>query len=140
MPVRKLALALCIAGAALASPGHAGTLFADLGEKPGLERIVDTMVTISAADPRIADKFEDTNLTRLKGMIVAHLCHLTGGGCTYTGGNMRTVHKGLHLEMRHFNAVVENLQTAMDRSNVPFSAQNRLLAILAPMQRDVVSR
>ena len=33
-----------------------------------------------------------------------------------------------------------NLQTAMDGERVPFAAQNRLLAKLAPMQRAVVER
>jgi hemoglobin len=35
---------------------------------------------------------------------------------------------------------VENLQWAMDKEGVAFRAQNRLLAILAPMHRTVVTR
>lgn len=41
---------------------------------------------------------------------------------------------------KDFNALVENLQWAMDKEGVPFAVQNRLLAKLAPMQRKVVER
>ncbi len=35
------------------------------------------------------------------------------------------------------NALVEQFQYAMDKHNVPFSAQNELLAKLAPMYRQI---
>lgn len=38
------------------------------------------------------------------------------------------------------NALVENLQAAMREAAVPFGAQNRLLARLAPMSDKVVTR
>jgi hemoglobin len=42
--------------------------------------------------------------------------------------------------MADMNALVENLQTAMREAGVPFAAQNRLLAKLAPMSCHVVKR
>ena len=36
-----------------------------------------------------------------------------------------------------FNALVEQFQFAMDKHNVPFSAQNKMLAKLAPMYREI---
>jgi hemoglobin len=39
----------------------------------------------------------------------------------------------------NFNALVEVLQTSMDAKKIPFSAQNRLLAQLAPMHRDIIT-
>ena len=36
-----------------------------------------------------------------------------------------------------FNALVEDFQVAMDKHNIPFSSQNKLLAKLAPMYRDI---
>jgi hemoglobin len=32
------------------------------------------------------------------------------------------------------------LQFAMDKNQVPFSTQNKLLAVLAPMHRDIITR
>jgi len=39
-----------------------------------------------------------------------------------------------------FNAVAEDLQTAMERTGLPYWTQNRLMALLAPMQRDIVTQ
>ncbi|HSF13373.1 MAG TPA: group 1 truncated hemoglobin, partial [Erythrobacter sp.] len=65
---------------------------------------------------------------------------LLGAGCEYTGRDMRAAHAGLGATKADLNALVENLQTAMREADVPFAAQNRLLAKLAPMSKDVVER
>jgi len=60
--------------------------------------------------------------------------------CRYTGHSMEATHKGLHLTNANFNALVEDLQTAMDSCNIPFATQNRFLTRLAPVQHQVVTR
>lgn len=122
-------------------PGaKAGSLYADLGEQPGIERLVAKAMTIWNADPRVGPTFEDTNLTRFKRMLAEQICNITGGGCSYSGRSMADAHKGLHLATVQFNALAEDLQTAMEQLDLSYSVQNRLLALLAPMYRDVVSR
>ncbi len=120
--------------------GQAATLYADLGAKSGVERLVEQSIAIWTKDPRIASTFEETNLVRFKQKLAEQLCQVSEGGCAYTGQNMHDAHKGLHLDTRQFNILVEDLQQAMDRLVIPFSTQNRLLAVLAPMYRDVVSK
>ena len=39
-----------------------------------------------------------------------------------------------------FNALAEDLQVAMERTGVPPRFQNKLMARLAPMQRDIVTK
>jgi hemoglobin len=39
-----------------------------------------------------------------------------------------------------FNALVEDLQKAMSERGIPFRAQNKLLAKLAPLHRDIEHR
>lgn len=131
--------ALMLAATLLAAPARAGTLYDDLGERAGLTRIVDGMVHRALLDPRIKETFDDANIERLQGLLVLQFCVLTGGPCRYPGRDMRTAHADLHLAPRHFNAMVETLQDAMDAEGVPFWTQNRLLALLAPMHRDVVA-
>ena len=119
---------------------NAETLFDDLGGRPGLERLADTSLKLWLADPRVGPTFEDTDLDRFKRLLVEQLCTITGGGCTYSGHTMKEAHRGLHLATNQFNALAEDMQTAMEQMNIRYSAQNRLLALLAPMQRDVVTR
>ena len=141
--LRALFLSAGLAGALTlpaAGAAAAGTLYADLGGQAGITRIVHELFANATADPRIAHDFENINLDWLRPRVVLQICALTGGPCKYTGRDMRAAHKGLHLATFDFNAFAEDLQIAMDRAGVPFSTQNRLLAILAPMHRDIVTR
>lgn len=108
--------------------------------KAGVDRIVDQVVDLSVADPRISEIFKSHDMVRLRRTLKEQFCYILGGGCDYTGRDMATAHKDMGLQNADFNALVEHLQTAMDREKVPFRAQNRFLAKLAPMQRQTVER
>ena len=108
--------------------------------RDGLQRISNDFVERDVKDVRIKDVFAAADLVRLKRTFAEQLCYLLDGGCAYTGRDMASAHKGMGLQNADFNAVVENLQHAMDDEHVPFRAQNVLLAKLAPMQRAVVER
>ena len=67
------------------------------------------------------------------------LCQLSGGPCVYKGPDMKTAHADRDTTRAQFNALVEVLQVSMDARGIPFTRQNQLLALLAPMHRDVVN-
>ncbi len=118
----------------------ARTLYEALGGEPVMSRVVIRMVDRASIDPRIAHTFDNTNLDRLKRLLVQQICNLTGGGCPVRERTMGAAHAHLELTELHFNALVEILQDAMDRERIPFHTQNRLLALLAPMKREIVTR
>jgi hemoglobin len=126
---------------ALATPLWAqDALFDDMGRQPGINKLVDVSVDNYLADPRIKDVFSESNIDRIRAELKDQFCVVAGGPCRYTGHSMEATHKGLHLTNANFNALVEDLQTAMDSCNIPFATQNRFLARLAPMQHQVVTR
>ena len=45
----------------------------------------------------------------------------------------------MDITKAHFNALVEVLQAAMAAQGIAFAQQNRLLALLAPMHRDIIT-
>ena len=110
------------------------------GGQEGIRRIVDRLVNLSTRDPRIEAIFRNHDMVRLRRTLFEQVCHLLAAGCTYTGRDMKAAHKGMGLTRADLNALVENLQQAMRENKVPFAAQNRLLAKLAPMERHVVER
>jgi hemoglobin len=118
------------------TPRHA--LYAALGERAGIERLATDFVARLKADRRIGAAFKDSNANHLAGQLRDQLCELAGGPCTYDGPSMKQVHAGMAIDKRQFNALVEVLQDAMDAQRLPFAVQNRLLARLAPMHRDIV--
>ena len=126
---------------ALTAPAMAETtLYEDLGGKSGLDRMVDASVDNYLSDPRIKDIFSESNIDRIRAELKDQFCQLAGGPCVYKGHDMVVTHKGLHLTNANFNALVEDLQDAMTKCDIPFATQNRLLALLAPYQHQVVTR
>jgi len=123
-----------------AAPYDGAGLVRDFGGREGIARIAARMVDLSEADPRIAAIFAAHDMVRLKRTLGEQFCYLLGAGCDYSGRDMRTAHAEMGITKADMNALVENLQTAMREAGVPFSAQNRLLAKLAPMSGDIVER
>lgn len=125
----------------LASPALADDpLYADMGGKPGIDRLVDASVQLYLTDDRIKAIFDESNIDRIRAELKDQFCMVAGGPCAYTGHSMEATHKGLHLTNANFNALVEDLQVAMEAQGMAFSVQNRFLARLAPMQRLVVTQ
>ncbi|WP_445939862.1 group I truncated hemoglobin [Pseudomonas sp.] len=139
--MRSLLLVVVLTLAACAQqPPKDDNLYRDLGEQAGITRIVEGMLLNIAGDPRIVRHFENIDIVRLRDKLVEQICVEAGGPCTYTGDSMEESHKGQNLTPSDFNALVENLQDAMSAQGVPMSAQNRLLARLAPMRAQVIDR
>lgn len=127
-------LAAALAGAAEAPP----SLYAALGERAGIERLMQDFVVRLKADRRIGHHFRDSNPGHLAGQLRDQVCELAGGPCRYDGPSMRQAHEGMEIARRDFNALVEVLQDTMDAAALPFAVQRRLLARLAPMHREIV--
>ncbi len=123
-----------------AEPIKGDKVFKAFHGRPGIDRIIDDFVGRISTDPRIAARFTGANLTRLRLELKDQVCYLTGGPCAYTGQDMKSAHAGMGLMNKDFNALAEDLQKSMDKEKVPFPAQNRLLARLAPMQHAIVTR
>ncbi|MBG7619938.1 group 1 truncated hemoglobin [Herbaspirillum sp. AP02] len=141
--IARAAAALALAGtlgAAQAQTPPDDSLYRALGGLPVLQKVVDDFMANMLADRRIKHTFAESNIERVKQKLVEQFCQLSGGACVYTGDPMREVHQGLKLSNADFNALVEDLQLAMDANGIPSHTQNRLLALLAPMQRETVSR
>ncbi|PHZ86279.1 group I truncated hemoglobin [Paremcibacter congregatus] len=122
------------------TPGQAETLYDKIGGQAAITQVVTRTLDLSLQDPRIKHTFARSKMDRLAKHISDQVCQLTGGPCIYTGVTMKKAHVGLELTTLHFNALVENLQQAMREANIPTATQNKLLALLAPMHRDVVEK
>lgn len=115
-------------------------LFQKLGGKPGITKIVDDFMPLVMADERINTFFAKTDQVKLKEMLVDQFCELAGGPCKYKGRDMSDAHEGMGVRTNHFNALAEDLQIAMEKNDIPSSVSNQLVAMLAPMQRPIVTK
>lgn len=115
-------------------------VFHDFGEKDGLVALVDDFMVNLVNDPRTRPFFADSDQKHVKEELVDQFCVILGGPCTYTGKGMKEAHAKLVINEAQFNALVEDLQVAMDKHGISFRSQNKLLEKLAPMHREVVNR
>lgn len=128
-----------------AAPAPAG-LYAALGGKAGIDRVVADFILRLQRHPRLGAHFKAVKPGPFRDSLAEQLCWMTGGPCVFQGADRRDMHadmQGIHADLRigkaDFNALVETLQDAMDAQGIPFAQQNRLLALLAPLHRDIVT-
>ena len=148
-PALVLAASVCVACPAVAQTSAVTTakmpamassaLFDTFGGKAGLVKLMDDFMVRLLADPRTGPHFKPANQQRVKEQLVDQFCFVMGGPCVYKGADMKSAHAELDITKSDFNALVEVLQQTMDAQGIAFSAQNQLLAKLAPMHRDVIT-
>jgi hemoglobin len=116
----------------------AETLYEQIGGRDVLVKAIDELVAIMEEDDRINFTFAETDIPKFKQLLVDQLCEITGGPCKYQGRSMKESHEKMNVDNAMFNALAEDLYIAFDRVKVPYRVQNQVMALLAPMQRDIV--
>ena len=134
------ASSLFATGTALAqTAAPADQLYQSFGEKAGLVLLMDDFMARLLADPRTGPHFKPADQQRVKEQLVEQLCALSGGPCIYKGADMQSSHANLDIKKSDFHALVEVLQQSMDAKGIAFREQNKMLALLAPMNRDIIT-
>ncbi len=115
-------------------------LFETFGGREGLTAIMDDVMPRWLQNPRTRPFFENSDQQRIKLQLVEQFCVIMKGPCEYSGRTMAEAHRGMNVNEGAFYALVEELQLTLNAKKVPFAAQNRLIAALAPMHRDIIDK
>jgi hemoglobin len=116
------------------------SLYVRMGGQAVIDAVVADTIDRTAADPHMNQSFDGTNIKRIKRMLAEQICDLSGGPCHYSGDTMRQVHAGHHISEAEFYGLVQMLRNALIVHHVRLRERNELLALLAPMKRDVVEK
>ena len=114
------------------------SLYDRLGGQPAITAVVDDFISNVASDLRINARFANANIPRLKMRLVELIAAGSGGPQKYTGRDMKSAHQGMNITVAEFGALVEDLGKSLDKFKVPAKEKGELLAILGPMQGDIV--
>lgn len=114
------------------------TLYERLGGQGAIQAVVTKFISNVGADKRINGYFAKADLKQLNRLLVEQVCQASGGPCTYSGRDMKTTHKGMKVTTAAFNALVEDLVSALDTFNVGKQEKDELLGVLGPMKKDIV--
>lgn len=112
-------------------------LYQALGERAGIETMVEDLLYLIVEDERIAFQFKGIDVAHFHRQLSDQICELSGGPCLYTGREIRESHSAMAITETQFNALTENLILAMEQNRIPTGAQNRLLALLVPLHQDI---
>ena len=149
MNARSAALAAALVAAAAllaftlsntAAVSRTRSLYDRLGGETAIAAVVDDFVKNVAADKRINGFFAKANIDLLKVRLTKQICQASGGPCVYTGRDMRSAHAGMGIRNKDFNALVQDLGKSLKKFKVPAKEQKELVALLAPMRKDIVTR
>jgi hemoglobin len=115
-------------------------VFQHFGGKAGISKVIDDFLVIWQADPRISQRLADADVERLGALLKEQITQLTGGPAVYSGKDMHSAHAQMGLRNVDFNALAEDLQLSMEKNGIASRDQNKLLAMLAPMQKQIVTK
>lgn len=132
-------LCLLLAPPLAAAPAADDRVYQALGAQPGIRALVDDFFDRLQADARTEPFFRGVDRRRLVEKLSEQICEEAGGPCRYSGKDMVRAHEDMRIRKADFNAVVEVLQQSMEARGIAFAVQNRLLARLAPMHRDIIN-
>ncbi len=122
------------------TPTHVDdSLYRALGGQAGVTRLADDLAPRLMADRRIGEFFKSSSQQHLKETLAQQFCQVSGGGCGYAGPAKKIVRQDMGITKGDFNALVELLQFSMEDQGIPFNTQNRLLARLGPMHREIIN-
>jgi hemoglobin len=120
------------------APAADKPLFERLGGLPAITAVVEEFVNRTTTDPRIKQRFFNTDAVQLKKFLVEFVASASGGGVKYTGRDMTSAHAGMDLVDEEFGALVENLVAALNKFNVPEREKGELLGALGPLKPQIV--
>jgi hemoglobin len=140
IPLAAAVLALTLGACGQMEMKKDASLYDRLGGKPAITAVVDDFVGNVAADSAINRRFANADIPHLKMELVNQICQATGGPCTYTGKDMVSAHKGMHISDAEFNALVGDLVKSLDKFKVPEKEKGELLSALGGMKPAIVGQ
>ena len=135
---RLLLLLLLTTGLTACQNTPEPSLYEEIGGTQTLDKVFGLAVNRIYNDPRLAPHFEGVPRNHLRKMLTEQTCALIEGPCTYTGKRMQESHQERNVTTAEFYAVVEHVQQAMRLIGLSYQQENRILAALAPLKRDIV--
>lgn len=126
----------------------AATLYDRLGGESAIAAVVDTFVSLAAADAELnftrqgtANEWEATpeNVELLKTRLVQFVGGATGGPQAYEGQDMATAHTGMEITNEEFDRLAGHLGAALDAYDVPEAEKSELFAIVETTRSAIVA-
>ena len=115
------------------------SLYERLGGMPGITALIIEFGGRTRSDPRIKDRFFNTDAENLRRLVIEFFCVTTGGPCQYSGRDMESSHARMDLVEEEVDAFIEDLGGALDKLKVPDQDKAELLGLMEPLKPEMVA-
>lgn len=127
----------------MAISAQEASLYKRLGGYDALAAVTDDFIGRLATDKNLGKFFvglSNDSKTKVRQHVIDFLCKATGGPCAYTGRDMKTVHTGLMITKKEWDASVKHLVATLDKFKVPAKEKGDVLAAVGPLEKDIVEK
>jgi truncated hemoglobin YjbI len=115
------------------------SLFAELGGRSGLTRIVELTYERILADDYLGEYFMDVDIDRLKASQVGYLARLFGDTeSVYGGAPLQAAHKGQLVTEQAFDMFIDLFVAAAAETGLDTATQNAARAALKALRAHVI--
>jgi len=115
------------------------SLYVRLGSSEGITKIVNDIVDIHLANPKISPRYANSDVATLKNGAATFFIAGTGGPNVYEGKDMLATHKGMNISGDEFLAVLDDALLAMDKNDVGQKEREEVLWVLYSMKPEIVN-
>jgi len=130
-------VSLCVSCSVMAG-GH--LLYERIGAQDGIAAVVDGFLGKVGADDRVNGRFANTDMPKLRALLIEQVCEATGGPCTYSGKSMLDAHKGMNITEDEFGIIAAHFAGAMSDAGVSADDNGIIMGVLAGMHDDIVGQ
>jgi len=116
------------------------TLLEQLGGRDAVEMVVALFYERVLTDPLLKGYFRGVQLTKLYKNQADFFCAALGQPDAYRGRDMRSVHAGMNIGDKEFDAVAVHLTNALAECGVGKAHIDQVVGLIAPLRADVVTR
>ena len=114
------------------------SLYERRGGTEGCTQIASDLVDVHLANPRIAPRFANSDVAKIKNGAATFFIAGTGGPNVYEGQEMLTTHKGMNIAAAEFMAVLDDALAALEKNNIGQREQEEVLFVLYSMRSQIV--
>jgi hemoglobin len=114
-------------------------LYERLGEREGIEAVVDDFYDRLLADEDLGPFFEGSDMEMLRRTQADFLCEAAGGPETYDAAPVREAHLHVPFEPGHIERAVELLSESLDAFDVPEEDADAVVGAVAQYEADLLA-
>jgi len=119
------------------------SLYQRLGGYDAICAAVDDLLPRLHSDPQLGSYWKgQSQETKRKGrqLIVDYLSEAAGGPAFYTGGDMKTMHRGLHISESDWQVFMSHSAAMMGHLGVPEKEKEEVRSFLESLKGDIVEK